>query len=117
MKAHNPFYRELAEIKSAFLSAITQENAITLCRQLQRDCLNGSNRDRDKSFERLFKLLEILGLKSVSPDLAKADEVRVYRANPPSLVEKAMLGQRNPMPATNVIENPVHTTKCDKSHS
>ena len=113
MKAHNPFYRELAEIKSAFLSAITQENAITLCRQLQRDCLNGSNRDRDKSFERLFKLLEILGLKSVSPDLVKADEVKVYRTNPPSLVEKAMRGERNPMPTTNVNGTPVHATKCD----
>lgn len=107
MKAHNPFYRELAEIKSAFLTAITQENAITLCRQLQRDCLNGSNRDRDKSFERLFKLLEILGLKSVSPDLVKADEVKVYRTNPPSLVEKAMRGQRNLIPTTNVNGTPV----------
>ena len=113
MKAHNPFYRELAEIKSAFLSAITQENAIKLCRQLQRDCLNGSNRDRDKSFERLFKLLEILGLKSVSPDLAKADEVKVYRTNPPSLVERAMRQERNPMPTTNVNGTPVHATKCD----
>jgi hypothetical protein len=46
----------------------------------------------------LFTLLDILGLKSVSPDLAKADEVRVYRANPPSLVEKAMRQERNPMP-------------------
>lgn len=113
MKAHNPFYRELAEIKSAFLSAITQENAITLCRQLQRDCLNGSNRDRDKSFERLFKLLEILGLKSVSPDLVKADEVKVYRTNPPSLVERAIRGERKPTTTTNVIGTPVHATKCD----
>ena len=111
MKAHNPFYRELAEIKSAFLSAITQENAITLCRQLQRDCLHGSH--RDKSWERLFTLLDILGLKSVSPDLAKADEVRVYRANPPSLVEKAMRGERNPISTPNVNESPVHVTKCD----
>lgn len=113
MKAHNPFYREVSEIKSAFLSAITPENAITLCRQLQRDCLNGSNRDRDKSFERLFKLLEILGLKSVAPDLVKADEVKVYRANPPSLVEKAMHAEKTPLPIPIVVENPVHTTKCN----
>jgi hypothetical protein len=61
----------------------------------------------------LFTLLDILGLKSVSPDLAKADEVRVYRANPPSLVEKAMRGERTPMPTTNVNGTPVHATKCD----
>lgn len=111
MKAHNPFYRELAEIKSAFLSAITQENAITLCRQLQRDCLNGNH--RDKAFDRLLKLLEILGFNSVAPDLVKADEVRVYRANPPSLVEKAMRGEITPLPTTNVNGTPVHATKCD----
>jgi hypothetical protein len=107
----NPYFRELAEIKQAFASALTPENCIVLCRQLQRDCLHGSN--RDKSWNRLFTLLDILGLKSVSPDLVNADEVKVYRANPPSLVEKAMRGERTPMPTTNVIENPVHATKCD----
>jgi len=105
MKAHNPFFRELAEIKSAFLSAITPENAITLCRQLQRDCLNGSNRDRDKSFERLFKLLEILGFDSVAPDLVKANELKCYQSNPPSLIEKAMRQERTPMPIPNVNES------------
>ena len=102
MKTHNPFYRELAEIKSAFLSAITPENAITLCRQLQRDCLNGNR--RDKAFDRLFKLLEILGFNSVIPDLVKADEVKVYRANPPSLVEKAMHAEKTPLPIPIVVD-------------
>ena len=111
MKTHNPYFRELAEMKQAFASALTPENCIILCRQLQRDCLHGSH--RDKSWERLFTLLDILGLKSVSPDLAKADEVKVYRANPPSLVEKVMRQERNPMPTTNVNGNPVHATKCD----
>ena len=111
MKTHNPYFRELAEMKQAFGSALTPENCIILCRQLQRDCLHGSH--RDKSWERLFTLLDILGLKSVSPDLAKADEVRVYRANPPYLVEKAMRQERNPMPTTNVNGTPVHATKCD----
>ena len=94
MKNHNIFYRELAEIKSAFASAITPENAIILCRSLQRDCLHSKDRDKDQAWERLFKLLDILGLKSVSPDLVKADEVKVYRANPPSLVERAMRQER-----------------------
>ena len=111
MKTHNPYFRELAEMKQAFASALTPENCIVLCRQLQRDCLHGSH--RDKSWERLFTLLDILGLKSVSPDLAKADEERVYRANPPSLVEKAMRGERTPLPTTNVNGTPVHATKCD----
>lgn len=105
----NPYFRELAEIKQAFGSALTPENCIVLCRQLQRDCLHGSN--RDKSWNRLFTLLDILGLKSVSPDLVNADEVKVYRANPPSLVEKAMRGERTPI--SNVNESPVNATKCD----
>lgn len=107
MKPQNPFYRELAEIKSAFASAITPENAIILCRSLQRDCLHSKDRDKDQAWERLFKLLDILGLKSVSPDLVKADEVKVYRANPPSLVERAMRQERNPIPTTNVNGTPV----------
>lgn len=98
-------------MKQAFASALTPENCIVLCRQLQRDCLHGSH--RDKSWDRLFTLLDILGLNSVAPDLVKADEVRVYRANPPSLVEKAMRGERNPKPTTNVNGTPVHATKCD----
>lgn len=107
MANHNPYFRELAEMKQAFASALTPENCIILCRQLQRDCLHGSH--RDKSWERLFTLLDILGLKSVSPDLAKADEVRVYRANPPSLVEKAMRGERITLPITNVNGTPVQS--------
>lgn len=104
MKPQNPFYRELAEIKSAFASAITPENAIILCRSLQRDCLHSKDRDKDQAWERLFKLLDILGLKSVSPDLVKADEVKVYRANPPSLVERAMRQERTVTPSS-IIES------------
>jgi|694.fasta_scaffold26563_7 hypothetical protein len=104
MKNHNIFYRELAEIKSAFASAITPENAIILCRSLQRDCLHSKDRDKDQAWERLFKLLDILGLKSVSPDLVKADEVKVYRANPPSLVERAMRQERTAT-SSSIIES------------
>lgn len=111
MANHNPYFRELAEMKQAFASALTPENCIALCRQLQRDCLNGNH--RDKAFDRLLKLLEILGFNSVAPDLVKADEVKVYRANPPSLVEKVMRGERISTPTTNVIGTPVHATKCD----
>jgi hypothetical protein len=101
MKNHNIFYRELAEIKSAFASAITPENAIILCRSLQRDCLHSKDRDKDQAWERL---LDILGLKSVSPDLVKADEVKVYRANPPSLVERAMRQERTAT-SSSIIES------------
>ena len=104
MKNHNIFYRELAEIKSAFASAITPENAIILCRSLQRDCLHSKDRDKDQAWERMFKLLDILGLKSVSPDLVKADEVKVYRANPPSLVERAMRQERTAT-SSSIIES------------
>jgi hypothetical protein len=52
----------------------------------------------------LFTLLDILGLKSVSPDLVKADEVKVYRANPPSLVERAMRQERTAT-SSSIIES------------
>lgn len=91
--SHNPFYREMAELKSALLAAITPENAIALCRQLQRDCLNGSHADRQKAWNRFFRLLSILGLNTVNPDRVVADEAATFRANPSSLVEKMMRGQ------------------------
>lgn len=97
MKAHNPFYRELAEIKSAFLSAITPENAITLCRQLQRDCLQGNSKSRAEAWNRFLKLLKLLGLSSINPDMVKADEMKVYSASPPPMIEK-MMRKESPKP-------------------
>jgi hypothetical protein len=66
--------------------------------------LHSKDRDKDQAWERLFKLLDILGLKSVSPDLVKADEVKVYRANPPSLVERAMRQERTAT-SSSIIES------------
>jgi len=102
-KFHNEYYRQLAEIKSALASAITAENAITLCRQLQRDCITLPSKERAKAWDRFFRMLKLLGLNSVNPDYAKVDELKVFRASPPPMVEKIM--RKEPAAATSISPN------------
>ena len=87
---HNEYFRQLGEIKSALASAITPENAIVLCRQLQRDCLQGNSKSRAEAWNRFFKMLKLLGLSSINPDLAKSDEMKVYASTPTPSVERMM---------------------------
>lgn len=94
---HNEYFRQLGEIKSALASAITPENAIVLCRELQRNCLQGNSKSRAEAWNRFFKLLKLLGLSSINPDMVKADEMKVYSASPPPMIEK-MMRKESPKP-------------------
>lgn len=115
MKAHNPYYRDVAELKSAILSALSPENGIQLVRSVLRDCLySKDHREKDQAWHRLFALLDIVGVKSVSPDECQINEAKIYLANPPSLVERAMRGGRTPTSTSKVL-TPMPATKCEKS--
>lgn len=110
-KFHNPYHRQLSELKACLLDAISPENALSLCRALQRDCLTTRGRDRDEAWDRFFRLLEILGLPTIVPDMVKANELSVFRASPPPMVEKIMRKE----PAAAAVETTTTNQPCPRT--
>ena len=92
-KIHNSHYRQIASVKESLLATFTEENCIIVTKQLLRDCIAGKAEVRQKAWPTLLRLLRLLGVESVNPDMQAINEAAVWRATPPSVVKRLMAGE------------------------